>query len=92
MFTITQIKEAHSKVKSGADFPKYIQEIKGFGVIGFTTWVKDSHTDYLGENDFKTSSNKVYEDLEISENLNLEKFVQQLKAHQRGETDYYIFL
>jgi hypothetical protein len=25
MFTITQIKEAHSKVKSGADFPAYIQ-------------------------------------------------------------------
>lgn len=41
MFTVTQIKEAHSKVKSGADFPKYIQEIKGFGVIGFTTWVKE---------------------------------------------------
>ena len=37
MFTVQQIKEAHSKVKSGADFPKYIQEIKGFGVIGFTT-------------------------------------------------------
>lgn len=91
MFTVTQIKEAHSKVKSGADFPKYIQEIKSFGVIGFTTWVKDSHTYYLGENDFKTSSKKVYEDLEISENLNLEKFVQQLKAHQRGETDYYTF-
>ena len=35
MFTVSQIKEAHSKVKSGADFPKYIQEIKGFGVIGF---------------------------------------------------------
>ena len=47
MFTVTQIEEAHSKVKSGADFPKYIQEIKSFGVLGFTTWVKDSHTDYI---------------------------------------------
>ena len=25
MFTIQQIHEAHAKVKSGADFPKYIQ-------------------------------------------------------------------
>ena len=91
MFTVSQIKEAHSKVKSGADFPKYIQEIKGFGVIGFTTWVKDSHTDYLGENDFKTSSESVYEDLVIADILNLEKFTQKLKAHQRGETDYYTF-
>ena len=91
MFTVSQIKEAHSKVKSGADFPKYIQEIKDFGVIGFTTWVKDSHTDYLGENNFKTSSERVYEDLVIADILNLEKFTQKLKAHQRGETDYHTF-
>lgn len=91
MFTVSQIENAHSKVKSGADFPRYIQEIKGLGVLGFTTWVKDSHTDYLGVNDFKTSSESIYEELEISKILNLEKFSQQLKAHQRGETDYYTF-
>lgn len=91
MFTVSQIENAHSKVKSGADFPRYIQEIKGLGVLGFTTWVKDSHTDYLGANDFKTSSESIYEELEISKTLNLEKFSQQLKAHQRGETDYYTF-
>jgi hypothetical protein len=28
MFTLEQIEFAHSKVKSGADFPKFIQEIK----------------------------------------------------------------
>lgn len=31
MFTIEQIKEAHSQLKSGADFPEYIREIKIFG-------------------------------------------------------------
>lgn len=91
MFTVLQIEEAHSKVKSGADFPKYIQEIKELGVKGFETWVKDSHTLYFGENGFKTSSESVYENLEISETLNLEKFTHQLKAHQKGETDYYTF-
>jgi hypothetical protein len=28
MFTIDQVKEAHSKVKSGADFPKYIKALR----------------------------------------------------------------
>jgi hypothetical protein len=28
MFTVEQIKSVRSKVKSGADFPRYIQEIK----------------------------------------------------------------
>jgi hypothetical protein len=50
MFTVEQIELAHEKVKSGADFPKYIQEIKALGVKGIETWVKDSHTEYFGEN------------------------------------------
>jgi len=37
MFTVKEIQEAHAKVKSGADFPKYIQEIKKMGVTGFET-------------------------------------------------------
>ena len=32
MFTIQQIKDAHSKVKSGADFPQYMQDIIALGV------------------------------------------------------------
>lgn len=32
MFTAEQLTEAHSKVKSGADFPKYMQKIKGLSV------------------------------------------------------------
>lgn len=36
MFTIEQIKEAHSKVKSGADFPNYIQDLIILGVKDMT--------------------------------------------------------
>ena len=32
MFTAEEVKTAHSKVKSGADFPAYIQEIKKWGL------------------------------------------------------------
>jgi hypothetical protein len=32
MFTIEQIKQAHVKVKSGADFPAYIKYLKQLGV------------------------------------------------------------
>jgi hypothetical protein len=28
MFTLQEIKDAHSKVKSGADFPKYVHDLK----------------------------------------------------------------
>ena len=91
MFTVEQIEQAHEKVKSGADFPKYIQEIKKLGVIGFETWVKDSHTVYFGENNFKTSSKPKYDGLTISEKSNNENFKTQLKEHQQGKTDYFTF-
>ncbi len=54
MFTVAQIEQALQKVKSGADFPKYIQEIKAMGVLSFETWVKDSDTVYEGANGYRT--------------------------------------
>ncbi|MBB6371342.1 DUF1398 domain-containing protein [Chryseobacterium shigense] len=91
MFTVEQIEKAHSKVKSGADFPDYIQEIKKLGVKSFETWVKDSHTEYFGDNDFNTKSQPKYPDLTIEDQSDKEKFVQYLKSHQKGETDYMTF-
>lgn len=91
MFTAAQIEQAHEKVKSGADFPKYIQEIKAMGVLAFETWVKDSHTEYFGADGFKTSSAPQYENLSIAYEVNKDQFVKQLKAHQQGQTDYYTF-
>ena len=91
MFTVEQIKTAHSKVKSGADFPKYIQEIKQLGVTAFETWVSDSHTEYFGKNNFQTKSKAKYNDLLIADTSDKEKFVQYLKIHQQGVTDYLTF-
>lgn len=91
MFTVEQIENAHNKVKTGADFPNYIHEIKKMGVKSFETWVKDSHTEYFGENGFTTTSEPQYEDLTIANDSDKEKFTQQLKSHQRGETDYMKF-
>ena len=91
MFTVQQIEDAHAKVKSGADFPKYVQEIKTIGVEAFETWVKDSHTDYLGKDNYKTSSLPQYDDLKISDKTNAEEFQARLKNHQQGKTDYVTF-
>jgi uncharacterized protein YbcV (DUF1398 family) len=91
MFTVEQIEQAHKKVKSGADFPKYIQEIKELGVKEFITWVKDSHTEYYGENNFSTKSKSKYDDLIISDSSKKENFKTQLKLHQQGKTDYLTF-
>ena len=91
MFTIEQIETAHSKVKSGADFPKYIQEIKGLGVIVFETYVSDSHTIYYGKDNFETRSKPKNENLTIAGESKKVLFIHFLKIHQQGETDYLSF-
>lgn len=91
MFTLQQIEDAHKKVKTGADFPKYIQKLKEIEVQYFVTWVIDSHTEYFGSNNFVTKSSAKYSDLIIAEICDKEKFITQLKEHQKGNTDYLQF-
>lgn len=91
MFTLDKIKAAHSKVKSGADFPAYIRDLKLLGVAGYETFVNDGHTDYRGTDKYRISSPGRYAALTISSISNPEQFKSDLKAHQQGKTDYPTF-
>lgn len=91
MFTLEQIKTAHSKVKSGADFPAYIQSLKKLGVTHYETYVVDGHTDYYGLNEYNVSSTAMYDVLTINIKSNAEQFKADLKAHQQGKTNYPTF-
>lgn len=91
MFTVKQTELAHTKVKSGADFPNYIKDIKNLGVMAFETWVFDSHTTYFGTDGFTTQSLPKYEPLNIADVCDKHRFEQYLKIHQKGQTDYFTF-
>ena len=88
MFTINQISEAHSNVKSGADFPKYVQDLIKLGVIHYSTYVKDGHTVYWGSDNFRVQSPPKYEVKEIAQKGDKSQFIHHLNAHQAGETNY----
>lgn len=92
MFTVEQIKTAHGKVKSGADFPAYIQEIKGMGVTSYTAYVCDGHIDYRGENNYLAKVPAKYESKTIADKTDTGRFQAELKAHQQGKTNYQEFI
>ena len=91
MFTVEQIEAEHAEVKTGADFPKYTRAIKQLGVTALETWVSDSHTEYFGKDGFQIKSGAMYSELAIADRSDKEKFIQYLKSHQQGETDYITF-
>jgi uncharacterized protein YbcV (DUF1398 family) len=92
MFTVEQIKTAHSKVKSGADFPSYIREIKSMGVTHYEAYVTDGHIDYHGANNFTAKVSAKYAPLVIADTANNELFKAELIAHQQGKTDFLTFI
>jgi uncharacterized protein YbcV (DUF1398 family) len=91
MFTITQIKEAHSKVKSGTDFPAYIQDLIKLGVQGYDTFVNDGHVEYFGADNFRTATTETYDNIVVASSTNKERFIEFLVMHQDGQTDYLTF-
>ncbi|WP_118974791.1 DUF1398 domain-containing protein [Taibaiella koreensis] len=91
MFTIDQIYAAHSKVRSGADFPQYIRDLRQLGITGYRTYVADGHTDYHDAEGYKASSEPKYNALSIAGTSDAIQFAADLKAHQQGKTDYPTF-
>lgn len=92
MFTVEQIKAAHSKVKSGADFPYYIKEIKGLGVTHYDAYVTDGHIDYHGANNYTAKVPAKYDPLVIANTSKASAFKAALVAHQQGKTDFLTFI
>lgn len=88
MFTLKQIRQAHSRVKSGADFPAYITNIREQGVLKYETAVLNGNTRYFGQAGFSVETGPNYAFLEIAEATDAIQFVAELRAHQQGKTSF----
>ena len=91
MFTLNEIKTAHAKVKSGADYPAYVQEIIQIGVTGYETYLDNGNTIYYGHDHFRIESGPKYDLLLVNEQSDPDAFKTELKAHQNGKTDFPTF-
>ena len=91
MFQLNEITDAHSKVKTGADFPAYIQDLLKLGVKKYDSFVSDGHTVYFGDDNYRLASKAKYRRLTIANISDKERFKHYLKNHQRGQTDYPTF-
>ncbi len=85
------MKAAHAKVKSGADFPAYVQEIKQLGLIQYDFMVKDGRTVYHGIDGFEISSDPIYTEKIISDKPSPDTVQQIIAAHQQGKSDFPAF-
>lgn len=91
-FTAEEVSAAHRKVRSGADFPVYIREIKALGVTHYECYVSDGHTDYHGADNYTAKVPAKYPGLSIADIPDTEQFRKELKVHQQGGSDFLTFI
>jgi len=92
MFSIEEIKAAESKIKTGADFPTFIKQIKEMGVVRNDVYVANGLSEYFDSDDHTVQvSPDGYPDLVINDESSVDKLKHALSVHQNGETDYFTF-
>jgi uncharacterized protein YbcV (DUF1398 family) len=91
MVTIEQIQDAHRKVKSGADFLKYVQELKLLGVSHYDCFVANGQTKYYNSNGFEVDGRAKYPALKVNDVSSADKLKLAITIHQQGKTDYPTF-
>ena len=91
MFTEQQIKDAHSRVITGADFPRYVQEIKKLGLLRYEYLVENGMTVYYGEDNHLVKSAARCGHLNIAPISSAGALAHTIAIHQRGQTDFMTF-
>jgi len=91
MFTLQQMKAAHHKVQSGADFPQYIQEIKLHGLKKYIYSVTDGAIIYYGESGHQLAEPAIYEPKTINPVASPDELRHIILIHQQGKTDLPTF-
>lgn len=91
MFTASQIHEAGARIRSGADFPAYVQELKSLGVLRYETWVSNGKTVFFGSDDYVLEAEPKYAELAVAETGSAQELRHAIHIHQQGQTDYPTF-
>lgn len=91
MFTLEQLAAAHAKVKSGADFPRYVQEIKGLGLAHYDFYVTDGHSEYFAQSGERVDAPAKYAVKTIAASADEAALRHTIAIHQQGQTDFATF-
>ncbi|HTD02261.1 DUF1398 family protein [Undibacterium sp.] len=89
-FTLREIENAHAGVTSEI-VGQYLKDLYSLGVVSYTTYISDGHSEYFDENGDKLASEAIHDSYEISHEANDVAARRAIELHGCKVTDYLSF-
>ncbi|MBI1279987.1 MAG: DUF1398 domain-containing protein [Anaerolineaceae bacterium] len=89
MFTIEQINDIHHRLGSATTLADYLHALAAIGIQKYDSYLTDGHSEYFGAQGQTVTSPSVHEKLSIAEKSDKDAFLNHLKQHEQGKTDYF---
>lgn len=93
-FTQSQIEAAYAKVKSGADYPKLVQDLKRLGIRTYDHIVSDGSNAFRGDQGHTVTTQHLgpaQPPIAVADHASTEKLKHYIAIHQQGQTHYAAF-
>ena len=88
MFTKEQIEAATAEVRTGADYPRLVQNFKELGVRTYEHMVADGSNIYYGDENHSVRIAHKQTPIPVADGRSPERLKHAISIHQRGQTNY----
>ncbi|GAB3404739.1 DUF1398 domain-containing protein [Flindersiella endophytica] len=88
MFAIEQIEALHARFGRAETLADYVRALAGLGVVRYDSYISDGHSEYVGEDGHRVSSQPAHDLLSVASASDRDAFLDHLSRHNRGETSY----
>ena len=87
-FTEQDIRAAYAKTRTGADFPRLIQDLKKLGIVSYDHILASGSNVFHGNEGQSVSLSNMGPSVPVSDQADLELLKKHISEHQRGLTNY----
>lgn len=87
-FTEQEIRAAYAKTRTGADFPRLIQDLKNLGIISYDHLLETGSNVFHGRGGYTVSLSNMGPSVPVSDQPNAGLLKKYISEHQRGLTNY----
>ena len=87
-FTEQDIRAAYAKTRTGADFPRLIQDLKKLGIVSYDHMLASGSNIFHGEHGQSVSLSNMGPSVPVSDQADLELLKKHISEHQRGLSNY----